>query len=583
MSWLQKLYETYESCIGNSNYTNPPQPQRNDGDNKGEDPPALMPVSHVEREVHIEVSVDMQGNFVRAELFRQKTRRLIPATEDSAGLTSNVAPHPLADEIKYCAQDYAERKDTDPHYDLYINQLREWCESPYGHPLARAVYAYLCRGSLVHDLIEEGVLEEDASGHKVLVGSFISDYGKALVVWRVIDADEPDLSKNRELQQAWISYDKSRKEKTGLCMVRGEQNVPVAAKHPRDIRWPGDGAKLISSKDSTNYTYRGRFLEPEQACTVGYETSMQAHNALRWLIARQGWRKGEQAVVAWAVSGAPVPNPCADFLNLDEAAILADDPPAESRAAAAGDADKPVPPPNLGWAFAKRLAKAIRGYKADLQDTDGIVVMALDSASTGRLSITFYREQMPEQYLKNLEQWQQDCAWIIPVREADEQGKGKDTPHTVFSVCAPTPEKIARVAYGRRVDEKLLKATVERLLPCIVDARPLPRDLVENCVRRACNPMAFRKQKKEIKEWKEVLGVACAMYKGYYARERQKEEYDMALEETRNTRDYLYGRLLAVAEYIERTALDAAGEKNRPTNAERLMQRFADQPYATWP
>ena len=32
--------------------------------------------------------------------------------------------------------------------------------------------------------------------------------------------------------------------------------------------------------------------------------------------------------------------------------------------------------------------------------------------------------------------------------------------------------------YGRRVDEKLRKATQERLLPCIVDGRPLPRDLV---------------------------------------------------------------------------------------------------------
>jgi len=55
----------------------------------------------------------------------------------------------------------------------------------------------------------------------------------------------------------------------------------------------------------------------------------------------------------------------------------------------------------------------------------------------------------------------------------------------------------------------------------------------------------------------------------------------MALDKDRTSRDYLYGRLLAVAEYIERAALELAGEK-RPTNAERLMQRFADHPYATW-
>ena len=55
----------------------------------------------------------------------------------------------------------------------------------------------------------------------------------------------------------------------------------------------------------------------------------------------------------------------------------------------------------------------------------------------------------------------------------------------------------------------------------------------------------------------------------------------MALDETRKSRDYLFGRLLAAAEYIERAALESAEEK-RPTNAERMMQRFADHPFATW-
>ena len=55
----------------------------------------------------------------------------------------------------------------------------------------------------------------------------------------------------------------------------------------------------------------------------------------------------------------------------------------------------------------------------------------------------------------------------------------------------------------------------------------------------------------------------------------------MALEADKTTRDYLYGRLLAVAERIERIALLVADEK-RPTNAERLMQRFADHPFSTW-
>lgn len=55
----------------------------------------------------------------------------------------------------------------------------------------------------------------------------------------------------------------------------------------------------------------------------------------------------------------------------------------------------------------------------------------------------------------------------------------------------------------------------------------------------------------------------------------------MALDENRKTRDYLYGRLLALADSLEQWALSKAGE-DRQTNAARLMQRFADRPYSTW-
>ena len=55
----------------------------------------------------------------------------------------------------------------------------------------------------------------------------------------------------------------------------------------------------------------------------------------------------------------------------------------------------------------------------------------------------------------------------------------------------------------------------------------------------------------------------------------------MALDPNRKTRDYLYGRLLALADSLEEWALSEAKE-NRSTNAARLMQRFAERPYSTW-
>ena len=55
----------------------------------------------------------------------------------------------------------------------------------------------------------------------------------------------------------------------------------------------------------------------------------------------------------------------------------------------------------------------------------------------------------------------------------------------------------------------------------------------------------------------------------------------MDLDKSRRTRDYLYGRLLALADSLEQWALNKAGE-DRQTNAARFMQRFAEHPYSTW-
>jgi CRISPR-associated protein Csd1 len=81
-------------------------------------------------------------------------------------------------------------------------------------------------------------------------------------------------------------------------------------------------------------------------------------------------------------------------------------------------------------------------------------------------------------------------------------------------------------------------------------------------------------------EWRKTLSIACALYKKYQI-DYKGEDYSMALDESRKQRDYLYGRLLALADSLEHWALSEAGE-SRQTNAARLMQRFAEHPYTTW-
>jgi CRISPR-associated protein Csd1 len=166
------------------------------------------------------------------------------------------------------------------------------------------------------------------------------------------------------------------------------------------------------------------------------------------------------------------------------------------------------------------------------------------------------------EFLDRIEGWHTQYAWA--------QNFGKSAKF----VGAPAPRDIAEAAYGTRVDDKLRKATVERLLPCIIDGQVVPFDLVSSAVRRSSNRAGL-----DHWEWEKCLGIACALFRGYST--SQGREYQMALEEDRTTRDYLYGRLLALADSIEGYSLKQAGE-SRDTTAVRLMQRFADRPFSTW-
>jgi CRISPR-associated protein Csd1 len=74
------------------------------------------------------------------------------------------------------------------------------------------------------------------------------------------------------------------------------------------------------------------------------------------------------------------------------------------------------------------------------------------------------------------------------------------------------------------------------------------------------------------------LSIACALYRKY---KYGKEVYEMDIDENCKTSDYLYGRLLAIADVMEERSLSEA-EKKRSTNATRYMQQFAQRPFSTW-
>jgi CRISPR-associated protein Csd1 len=144
--------------------------------------------------------------------------------------------------------------------------------------------------------------------------------------------------------------------------------------------------------------------------------------------------------------------------------------------------------------------------------------------------------------------------------------------HTVSS---PSPEEIARAAYGGHVSDSAKAMTVQRLLSCIIDKTPIPADIEQLCFGRASRLNTLDSSERD-----KTLETACAVIK-YNLYTQYEKEYVVGLEEDRKDRDYLYGRLLAVADRVESRILYQRKE-NRETNAVRYMQRFSRYPCSTW-
>ncbi len=625
MSWLQRLYQTYELASKNEEI------QAQDH--------ALMPYYHVNQNIQIIATINNKGDFVRAEICREDSGKVkskylaIPATNDSANRTSGAVAHPLSDKLQYVAKDFYSYSDNKKDvYPLYEEVLSTWCHSEYAHPKAQAVLNYIQKGTLVKDLLNANVLIADPEDNNKLAypaqaGDYpdsilsslnknkgVFDQGAAFVAWQVINSElgsqakpsQAETWKDDSLFESWQQFYATLDSTDGFCYITG-QNRPLASKHPNRILRSATNAKLISANDMDSFTFLGRFTDNKasikahglQGANISAVVTEKAHAALSWLLTRQGREEAGQAVVAWAISGEETLQPTEplnksatfdvvknaeqseqmlfesddidEFENMDSE----DDEDSEQEIAVT---DKEAPLPfkhsnNLGHLFATHLNNTMQGYRQKLDAHDQISIITLEAATPGRMAVTYYHESMPNDYIDALESWHRQFAWYFTYADP-ESGERK------LTLKAPTPKQISQVAYGARLSDALKKQVVSQVLPCIVEgeARQFPWQLVDLSIKRACNPLALDNW-----EWEQAISVACALYRGYYLRqsESKKRSYTVALQTDYTSRDYLYGRLLAVAEDIESLALFIAGEK-RNTTAQRYMQQFANRPFTTW-
>lgn len=543
MNWVRELLDLYEK---NQNLVGKPEKGR-----FGEEV-ILLPPFHTTVKAQITLRISTDGTFIGAsKVDKNDALTVIPVTEESASRTSGIAPHPLCDGLAYIAgnyNDYASESDeiAAEKHRLYLERLKAWAASPHSHEKVRAVYRYVMREHVIEDLIASpGVLSVDANGK-------IPDIEDIKCVRFFVEGDQREDSSvcacwlDRTLWDSYIEYTKSTLGDCELSYLTGEY-VPVSYLQPKKIRNEGDGAKLISSNDNSGFTFRGRFATKEEAFAIGYEESQNAHNALKWLIRRQGKNYNGLVIVVWESNLLPLP----DFdAGTDE--ICDDDFFTSSSAEGSNGPDKTQ---------AARFIAAIDGYRKKASYDSNVMLMALNAATPGRLSIVESASLSTSAYLDHVEKWHRDCGLIH---------LSKDNKHSYYGMVSI--KDIADMLYH---DEKLLPTVCNRIRPCVIFGRPLPVDIVNLAVRKASSPASFE----NMFDWERMLSLASSMVKK--KRMEQGEEWTMALKKDSKNRSYLYGRLLAVADRIEYRTYEK-NEDARQTNAKRYMNMFSQRPARTW-
>lgn len=551
---------------------------------RGDIPYVLLPPFHTTVTAQITVTIDQNGNFMRAELVAQDDKMtIIPVTEKSGSRTAGKEPHPLCDNLRYLAGDYKDYyKDDGVCNELYMSQIEKWEKLTYSHEKVKAIYLYLKKDTLIKDLVEQKIIKlndnnqiddkENMEGivqTKAFVRFIIRSTGENL------HREIPDECwKDRTLQDCYIKYVRSQEREKGMCYLTGNMES-ISYLHSKKIRNEGDGAKLISANDSQNFTYRGRFANREEAVAVGSETSQIVHNTLKWIIRKQGAFFDTMTIVTWESDQLSMPK-----WNMDTESIITeyeneqeendwdswDDDWSEEEEVSDGN---PI--------TAEKFYKALNGYGQKVDNMSNMILLAFDAATPGRLAMIENVTLDTARYLKNIEKWHNDCNWI---HEKWKDGKRiqfwgmvgvRDIADILFGI-----ENKGKLSIVDGNGKKLYAEVAKRLLPCIWYGSNIPYDYVNLAVVKASNPLTY----KERKNWERVLTLACSMVKKN-EKDRNKEEWNVALDKSAKDRSYLYGRLLAVADRIEYMTYDAK-DNGRITNAKRYMSTFSQRPYETW-
>lgn len=557
MSLWSSLLETYDevqnaSGRGHQGYGNGDEAKK-----------ILLPLDHMSMPGQLRVILKSDGCLESIKKEAVAWTMIIPCTEESMGRTSKPVPHPLCDQLQYVDK-VCDAKRTC----MYLDQLAKWKGDD---EKLNAIYRYVSEHSISKDAIQYGI-QLTGKDEKIGVCFEVEIPGKAC---RPV-ADDP------EIRNRWIEFQQREHAWAGTDIF-GRDFYSQASNYPKNIVSTAGNAKLISANDNTNFTYRGRFGNRDEALRIDSETSQKIHSTLRWLVNNHATITDTQAIIIWAVKKPEenVVNPELNFAETLSHMLLnseSEQHDVVQDALIATDMN-----------YAKRFRALLRGYGSPdflQKHANKMAIVILDAATSGRLSVTFYRELRENEYLENILKWHTDTAWPLTYFERNQNGDKTSFKRTPY-IGAPSFVDIINCTYdasdrSSKSYKRYAKYMKKRLIECMFGDRALPISILNAAFHKVTRPISYNEGGLV---WERDFEIACSLWKKHFndeaKRHHDSKEVSMELNLERKDRDYLYGRLLALADYFERGVL-LKQQVDRPTNAVKLMSNFIAKPYSTW-
>lgn len=524
----------------------------------------------------VEITINKKSELVDAKFLDDGDLVIFPVTEDSVARSSGVAPHPLFDNFDYVIQDNTKKSEA------YINQQESWLNSD------RDDFVEIVHDYIVKEKVFEEILSKLYKDYKITKDKNVEyvdnsekkaknvkiDFSKVFLTFAVEDYEGKknlSLSENKNLQEKFIRYTeesfaKDKDSEKIICNISGKEDF-LCLKHKSVI----GKSKLISQITAKKENFFGRFDKPDETVKIGKDSSqkimlmakalLEGSNTSRWL--------GEKTyAISWFSddiqnkSGMDVTKKSETSIegtNKNSFLSIGDFKPSNEELKERSKEEAKDTSMTIADKRSEDIVKSFTSGRILFDDTSKYYIAIIYQINDGRVSLKYFREMEASRLKENLISWQGKYNWL---RFTKEKGS---------HLYTPSPFALIQTAYGverekgLEVSKKSFSTDqYKNIIMAIVEGKDMPQNMIKALELNIRNRLNYDKS------WQQVKLCALAVLKdkeGIKSNMLDRKEID---------RSYLFGRLLALYERLEKLTYDTDNE--RVTNAEKLWTSYVNKP-----